>query len=64
MESIQAITYPVHFEENGYVNLSELIKKNNYSSIFILVDNNTIELCYPKFINNLANDKTPINKIN
>jgi len=54
MESIQAVTYPVHFEEKGYSKLSELINNNNYSSIFILVDNNTIELCYPKFIQNLA----------
>ena len=57
MESIKAVTYPVHFEENGYTKLSELINSANYSSIFILVDNNTIELCYPKFIQNLATDK-------
>jgi len=58
MEPIQAISYPVHFNEKGYAYLSDLIKNNNYSSIFILVDNNTIELCYPKFIQNLATDKT------
>jgi len=62
MEPIQAITYPVHFKEKGYAYLSELIEKNNYSSIFILVDNNTIELCYPKFIQNLAT-KTKIEVI-
>ena len=56
MEPIQAVTYPVHFKEKGYAYLSELIAKNNYSSIFILVDNNTIELCYPKFIQNLATE--------
>ena len=56
MNSIQAVTYPVHFEENGYAKLSQLITEKKYSSIFILVDNNTIELCYPKFIQNLATD--------
>ena len=57
MESIKAVTYPVHFKDNGYARLSELVNNNSYSSIFILVDENTIELCYPKFIQNLATDK-------
>ena len=58
MESIKASTYFVHFKENGYHQLSKLIKEKNYSSIFILVDENSIELCYPKFIPNLNTDKT------
>lgn len=58
MKSIQAVTYPVHFEENSYVQLAKLVQSKNYSSVFILVDNNTIELCYPRFIQNFATEAT------
>ncbi|PQJ78314.1 3-dehydroquinate synthase [Polaribacter porphyrae] len=57
MKTIQAVSYPVHFQEESYVLLSNLIKNNNYSTIFILVDENTMEHCYPKFIPNLKTDK-------
>ena len=57
MQTIQAVSYPVHFQEESYKALSNLIEKNNYSTIFILVDENTLEHCYPKFIPNLSTDK-------
>jgi 3-dehydroquinate synthase len=57
MNSIKAISYPVHFQHKGYKKLSSLIAKNNYSTLFILVDEHTFELCYPKFIPNLETDK-------
>ncbi len=57
MKSIQAVTYPVHFQEKAYKELSNLIVEKNYSTIFILVDENTMECCYPKFITNLSTDK-------
>ena len=53
METIQAQSYPVHFNQKGYSELSKLINEKNYSSIFILVDNHTLTDCYPKFIPNL-----------
>ncbi len=62
MQSIKAASYFVHFQDNGYEKLSALITENNYSSVFILVDEHTIEDCYPKFISNLAID-TPIELI-
>tara|TARA_R110001592_G_scaffold342149_2_gene631802 strand:+ start:246 stop:1304 length:1059 start_codon:yes stop_codon:yes gene_type:complete len=58
MQTIQAVTYPVHFHNNSYQELSNLIADKNYSTIFILVDENTFEHCYPKFIPNLSTDKT------
>lgn len=58
MKSIQAISYSVHFNEKGYIELSYLIEEKKYSSIFILVDDNTLDFCYPRFIQNLATDKT------
>jgi len=54
MKPIQATTYSVHFENIGYQELNRIIAKNNYSSLFILVDQNTMEHCYPKFIPNLV----------
>ena len=56
MKTIQAVSYPVHFQEESYQELSNLIDQNNYSTIFILVDENTMEHCYPKFILNLKTD--------
>jgi 3-dehydroquinate synthase len=57
MNSIKAISYPVHFQDKGYNSLSNLIAENNYSTLFILVDENTFKCCYPKFIPNLQTDK-------
>ena len=57
MKSIQSSSYAVHFQDTGYEQLSHLISKKNYSTLFILVDENTFELCYPKFIPNLETDK-------
>ncbi|QNM86333.1 3-dehydroquinate synthase [Polaribacter pectinis] len=57
MKTIQAASYPVHFQEEAYKKLSNLIVKNDYSTIFILVDENTFEHCYPKFIPNLETNK-------
>jgi 3-dehydroquinate synthase len=57
MTTIQAVTYPVHFNEKAYTELANLIRKNNYSSIFMLVDDNTLEHCYPRFIQLLETDK-------
>ena len=57
MKSIKAVSYPVHFQDLAYKELSNLINVNNYSSIFILVDENTLEHCYPKFIPNLDTNR-------
>ena len=54
MKSIQAVSYFVHFEDKGYVALNKLVASKSYSSIFILVDENTHEHCYSKFIPKLA----------
>jgi 3-dehydroquinate synthase len=58
MKTIQASTYPVHFQDKAYKSLNNLIVKKNYSTLFILVDENTFEHCYPKFIPNLETEKT------
>lgn len=58
MKSIQAESYSVHFQEKAYQNLTTLINTNNYSTLFILVDENTLTHCYPIFIANLATNNT------
>jgi 3-dehydroquinate synthase len=57
MKSIQAETYPVHFQGIAYKKISDLIKTKDYSNLFVLVDENTFEHCYPKFIKNLDTQK-------
>jgi len=57
MKSIKAATYYVHFKEKGYQELNTLLTKKDYSSIYILVDENSMECCYPKFIPFLETDK-------
>ena len=57
MTTIKAATYPINFNEKGYSDLTNLISKNNYSSIFILVDDNTFTYCYPRFIQLLETNK-------
>lgn len=54
MQSISANNYTVHFNEKGYLSLNDLISTKKYSSLFILVDENTNEYCFPPFISNLA----------
>jgi 3-dehydroquinate synthase len=58
MKTIQASTYPVHFQKDSYKELSKLILDKAYSSIFILVDENTLTHCYSKFIPFLETEKT------
>lgn len=57
MNSIQSTTYFVHFKEKAYQKLNILANKPNYSSIFILVDENTFEHCYPHFMQFFSTQK-------
>lgn len=56
MESIKASTYFVHFKEKGYEALNTLIAEKKYSKIFVLVDENSMDNCYPRFIQYLETD--------
>ncbi|MFZ4671161.1 MAG: 3-dehydroquinate synthase [Flavobacterium sp.] len=58
METIQADNYSIIFSESGYENLNNFIVQQNYSTIFILVDSNTNELCLLRFLSFLATDKS------
>lgn len=56
MQSIPANGYPIHFGENGYDLLNELISKKKYSTIFVIADSHSNEYCVPKFLPYLATE--------
>ena len=56
MQSIQANGYSIHFNESGYEAIHQLLIENIYSSIFIIVDENTNEFCLSKFLPQLATE--------
>ncbi len=47
---IQATNYKIAFKNKGYELLNTNIKENNYSKIFIIVDENTNEHCLPQLL--------------
>ncbi len=50
MESIISDSYEVHFNENAFNSLNAHLAIKAYSIVFILVDENTHELCLPQFM--------------
>ncbi|GGZ70255.1 3-dehydroquinate synthase [Algibacter mikhailovii] len=53
MDSISANDSFIHFNKKCYHALNEHLKKNNFSKIFILVDENTHQHCLPIFIDKI-----------
>ncbi|ALJ04015.1 3-dehydroquinate synthase [Pseudalgibacter alginicilyticus] len=58
MNSFAANDCMIHFNEVCYASINEHLKKNNFSKIFILVDNNTHSLCLPSFLEKLETTST------
>jgi len=58
MDSIKANTSIVHFNETCFSALNQHLEENNFSTIFILVDENTHEHCLPIFLERLETNKT------
>ncbi|MGL2994679.1 3-dehydroquinate synthase [Flavobacterium sp. TSSA_36] len=58
MTTIEANNYPIHFNENAYLNLNLFLKENKYSNLFIIVDSHTTDSCLPKFLPNLETELT------
>ncbi len=50
MESIITPSYSVHFNQNAYDALNDYLASKSYSSLFIIVDENTYEFCLPQFM--------------
>ena len=53
MDSITTNKCTIHFNGACYLSINEHINKNNFSKIFILVDENTHQLCLPYFLERL-----------
>ena len=58
MDSIKANNSIIHFNNTCYTSLNQHIEDNNFSNIFILVDENTHLHCLPKLLEKLETDKT------
>ena len=58
LKTIQASSYPIHFNEKGYTALNLHLSANKYSTIFIIVDTNTNEFCLPKLLPLIETDST------
>ncbi|MGY8914024.1 MAG: 3-dehydroquinate synthase [Flavobacteriales bacterium] len=56
MNSIASVSYAVHFNEKAFKALNKHLKDTNYSKIFILVDENTHNLCLPQFMAGIEGD--------
>jgi 3-dehydroquinate synthase len=50
MKEINTNGYDVIFNNEGYNELNKIISENNYSTLFIIVDSNTNEVCLPKLL--------------
>jgi len=49
MKAIKSQDSIVYFNDECYVSLNKHLNTTNYSKLFIIVDENTIEHCYPSF---------------
>ena len=58
MDSFAANDCMIHFNEACYASVNEHLKNNNYSKIFILVDNNSHSFCLPLFLEKLETNVT------
>lgn len=56
MKSITTSSYDIHFKDLAYQTLNRQIISNTYSKIFILMDQNTHELCVPRFLSQVTFD--------
>ena len=56
MQTIQANGYPIYFSETGYDALNEILLKEKYSCIFVVVDSQSNEFCLPQFLPYLATE--------
>ncbi len=58
MDSISTNDCMIHFNESCYVTLNKHLIDNNFSKIFILVDENTHAHCLPPFLQKMATNVT------
>ena len=56
MKSVVTKHYSIHFNSTCYDELNTYLKHSNFSKIFVIVDTNTHNFCYPYFIAKVETD--------
>ena len=56
MESIKTTQYTIHFNSDCYNELNAFLKHSQFSKIFVIMDSNTYNYCYPSFISNIETE--------
>ena len=56
MQPILSTGYSVYFNDAGYEALNTYLQTHAHSTLFVLVDTNTNELCSSKFLSNIATE--------
>ncbi len=56
MNSITTTSYSIHFNINAFDALNKHLAESTYSTIFIMVDENTHEYCLPAFMSQITGD--------
>lgn len=56
MNSIETKNYTVHFNSVAYDAMNAYLRQNNFSKIFVLVDQNTHEHCLSQFLSHLETE--------
>jgi 3-dehydroquinate synthase len=56
LESITTTEYAIHFNDQAYVALNDHLSKSSYSTLFIIVDENTYDDCLPDFMGAITGD--------
>lgn len=56
MKSITTSSYSIHFNQEAFDALNAHLEKEAYSTVFILVDENTHEHCLPLFMSQISGD--------
>jgi 3-dehydroquinate synthase len=56
MESIRTSQYSIYFNSECYTKLNEILNHSQFSKIFVVMDTNTHNYCYPDFISNIETD--------
>lgn len=56
MKSIKTSQYSIHFNATCYSKINTYLEVSNISKIFVIVDTNTHQYCYPYFISNIITD--------
>lgn len=56
METLYTTGYSIYFNDNCYAYLQDVLVRENYSSLFIITDNNTSQHCLPNFLSQVVTE--------